>query len=159
MFLLVAEFCQHVIYLRSMLKFITYAYTKASIFLTYKLLDVSKSIMPTIGTIASQAHLAQRQSEVIDDYKEVLCRNILFLKPIANGIAREIHVCGRLEEDDFSTLYACFCHKAVAFVFKGYLLRLSEGIDNHPTYIMSCLVILHSGVSKTNYKKLFQNYK
>ena len=127
---------------------VAYAKTQACIVLCAKhLLDMSQSVVSAIATLFAHAYAAEWQIQVIYQYQHVLHRNLLLLQPVSNGIAAEVHVGGRLEQDDLSTLDAATRHKTVSFVFPRSILALSKSVQHHKTNIMTRIGILAAYVS------------
>ena len=63
---------------------------------------MSEAIVSSVASTAFQPELAERQRYVVADDEEARLVNLLFVEPIAHGVAREVHKRSRLEEKHFA---------------------------------------------------------
>ena len=85
------------------------------------LCDMAQSVVARLAAAGFHAERAEGKSEVINDHEESFQLYLLFVHPVAHGVATEVHIGGRLEEEERLVLHAHFADEAIALVLKGYI--------------------------------------
>ena len=76
--------------------------------------DVLQSVMPAGAPLRAHPEGSERQGDVIDDDQQILTRNLLRVEPVADGLARKVHVGRGLEQHQRMPFAAKRGHGAVA---------------------------------------------
>ena len=147
------ELAEHVVYLSSAAELVAYAYAQTGVFLSDELLYVSQSVVSSVGAVPLEAHLAEREGQFVYDDEQPLGGDVLFLKPLAHGVAGEVHVCRRFQQEQFPAFYRGFSNEAVTLVGEGRPEVFGELVDDHPSGVVPCLVIFRSGIAESGDKE------
>ena len=102
LFLIVAQFSEDEIYLTSSPEIIADTDTDSGIVLrSEEFADVRKSVMSACTSVFSHPYGPERQVEVIGNHDQVFERQFQFGHPVSDSLSAEIHVGGRLQENEF----------------------------------------------------------
>ena len=108
--------------------------------------------MAALAALWLHAYGAKGQGDVVNDDKEALKGDVLLVHPIAHGIAREVHICGGLEEEEFLVFYSHPGYEAVALVLKADASIGGELVGDAETNVVTCGGVFVTDISQTGYE-------
>ena len=117
---------------------------------TEDLRDVFQPIVSGFAARGLEAQLSKGQCEIIDDNQGLLNGNFLLVHPIANSIARKIHVCRWLEQDEGLVLEPKRGDKSVSFVFPSGTGFRCQIVDHAETDVVTRAFIFLSDIAESD---------
>ena len=145
-----AELAEHKVGLCTTGKVVADTKLQAGIVLPYELGDVLEAVVAAIATLGSESERAGRQREVIDHHEHILEGDILFLQPIAHGIAAEIHEGGGLEQRDLGILHTHVGYEAIALVFPCRISRFGQSIYHTESDVVARAVVFIARITQAD---------
>ena len=103
--------------------------------------------MTTVGTAALEPELSQRQGHIVGDDQQPFLVDILLVKPVAHGIAAEIHEGGGLQQEHLPPTYRRLGHETIAAVVEDGTGGLGKGIENHKSCVVARSGVLAAGIA------------
>ena len=67
-------------------------------------LNVLKAVVPSVAAFLSHSEGTEWKVQVIADHQDVFYRDVQFVHPVADSVAAEVHISGRLEQCKLSSL-------------------------------------------------------
>ena len=110
--------------------------------------------MAAVTSLSLETERANGQCKIVNDDQHVFQRYLLLLHPITYGIAAQVHVCRRFQQDEFAASYRCFGYESVTFVLKRSIGCLCKGIQYCKTDVVAGTFVLMSDVSQS-YNQIF----
>lgn len=145
------ELAQHEVHLSSTGEVVADAKLEAVVGLRAKhLCYVLQPVVTSVGSSLPHAYGAHGQREVIYYDEHTFYGYLFLLQPIADGVAREIHVGGGLEQDEFLVFHFHVCHETVSLVLKNDIGRLGEGVQYSESNVVAGALVLGADVAQSH---------
>ena len=108
--------------------------------------------MPAVAAAHAHPDRTERQVQVVADDDDPLRRDVHLVHPVTDGVAAEVHVCGRLEEDQFPSPVGALGYAAVTPAFENKIGCLGPGIQYHKSHVVPGRSVLSADVSQSDDK-------
>ena len=103
--LFLAELSEHEAYLLSFAEVVSDSDSDAGLFLgAYQFCDVGQSVVSSCASVLSESECSERNVEVVRDDDHVLNGYLELVHPVTYSLSAEVHICGWLEQKEFSAL-------------------------------------------------------
>ena len=137
-FLLFGELAQHEIDLPPLREFVADADAETRPLLAFEQLgDILQAVVSAVAAGGAQAEGAEGEVDVVADDEDVVQLDAELLLPVADGVAAQVHICGRLEQVELAAFVAYERHVAVAAGLENDIGCLSPGIQYHKADVVS----------------------
>ena len=115
-------------------------------------LDTILSACTSLGTIS---YFRELHIEIIDEYEDIYYWvNLIKIYNLWNGLTRKIHICSRLEEENFFSIYTPLAHNPRKTRINPIrkTQSFSQGINHEKPNIMSGIFVLVSRITESDYE-------
>ncbi len=113
--------------------------------------------MPGIASRRLEPYRAERERYVVNKHQNVVELDFLLILPVAHSIARKIHICGWLENNNLLVLYAPLGHIAVAPGGEAQSERIRQCVSYAEADVMAGSIIFGAYISESYNKMLHYN--
>ena len=107
-------------------------------------------VVACVAAALLYAYGAERQCDVVHDYKDVVRVDAFLVSPIAHGITAEVHVSGGLKQHELLVFEAHACDVAVTFRGKRNIGRLCKGVQCHKANVVARCGVFLAYVAEPN---------
>ena len=112
--------------------------------------DVFQPVVTSGTPLRAQAQRAERQGDVVRYDEQVLRSDLPGVHPVADGLAREIHVGRRLEQHECPALVFHLGDVAVTRRGKNSVGRLCEGVQHFESDVVTGFGVLGADIPQSN---------
>ena len=113
--------------------------------------------MTARAALLAHAQGAERQRYVVGHHQQVFYRDLLLLHPVADRLARQIHVGGGLEQNDGAPLVAQRGDRSVTVGLKRDVGCLCQGIQHSESYVVTGIGIFGADVTQSGNEVFHSN--
>ena len=108
--------------------------------------------MPSGAPLRAQPQRTERQCDIVRNDQQILRGDLFGLHPIADGLARKIHIGRGFEQNQRAALVFHLGHIAVTRRGKNSVGRLCEGVQHIESDVVSGPGIFGADISQPNNK-------
>ena len=112
------------------------------------LCDVAQTVVACLAAAGLHAQTAEGEGEVVNHHEEAFEFYLLLVHPVAHSVATEVHIGGRLEQEEGLVLHAQFADETIAFVLKGHIGRGGHCVQHAKANIVARSGILGSDIAQ-----------
>ena len=100
--------------------------------------DILQPVVSGVASLRFQALGAKRQGQVVYHHQQVFYGDILFLQPVAHGVATQVHEGVGLQDDQLGVFRPNAGDGPVAFVAEAAIQVINQVVHHPETDVMAC---------------------
>ena len=106
--------------------------------------------MTAVAPFGPNTQRTERQSDIVRNDQQVFERDLLLLEPIADGLATQIHVGRRFEQQQEMPAVTKFGHITVTSRTKRDIGHPGQGVQYFETYVVTGIGIFGADISQSD---------
>lgn len=115
--------------------------------------DILEPVMSACRSFGAHTKRSEGECDIVTYDEYVIERNLLGLHPVADGIAREVHVRVGLENFENLVFESEFAGRSIAIFMQLGIVSLCEGICYAKSDVVTCSVIFFSDIAESDDEK------